>query len=541
MASRRARRLAQIAAAAVFSAACARLPPTAGPAPPIAAPAGAPTVPATSAAPAVPPARFGPEPRIVLAPSEVAALEVVDRRLASRSAAPAMSGALVIAARDLARRAAEGEPEPLGQAARRAALTAGLAYDPAPAAYLVRGPADRIGPLLSELLPADHATHVGAGAAEVEGGVVMVVLAAERRARLDPFPRELPAGGAAVLSGRLAAGLLHPRVVVSVPSGDVREAEVRDSRGAFEAHLAFPAAGGYLVEVIAQGRGGPEVAALLAVSAGPPSRERPAASRGGAAEPEDAPGAEAAVVRAIGALRARRGLGPVTASPELSAVARAHSAAMLAQGKVSHVLPGSGALVDRLRRARVPYRRAYENVARGGSALAAHEAAEESPAHLANLLARGVARVGVGIARGPLPSGGSTVYLTEILIEPVDDGAESRLTPDARVREAIWAERARAGRAPLTADAALDDLARAAAADLLRRDATDAADLDDRALALGRRLAAVDVFVASAPADAARSANLRDGRFRRVGVGVATGDSARFGPGRMFVAVLYTD
>ena len=73
---------------------------------------------------------------------------------------------------------------------------------------------------------------------------------------------------------------------------------------------------------------------------------------------------------------------------------------------MSHVLPGTGELVDRLRRARVPYRRAYENVARGGSALAAHEAAEESPAHLANLLAPGVARVGVGIARGPAAVGG---------------------------------------------------------------------------------------------------------------------------------------
>lgn len=248
------------------------------------------------------------------------------------------------------------------------------------------------------------------------------------------------------------------------------------------------------------------------------------------------------MVRAIDALRARHGLGPVTASAELTRVAREHSAAMLAEGKVSHVLPRTGELVDRLRRARVPYRRAYENVARGGSALAAHEAAEESPAHRANLLVPGAARVGVGIARGPAPTGGTTVYLTEILIEPADRGAASRLTPDARVREAVWAERARAGQPPLTADPVLDGLARAAAADLLRRDATETGDLQDRALALGRRrLAAVDVFVASGPADAARSSNLRDRRFRRVGVGVAIGDSARFGPDRMFVAVIYTD
>jgi hypothetical protein len=47
--------------------------------------------------------------------------------------------------------------------------------------------------------------------------------------------------------------------------------------------------------------------------------------------------------------------------------------------------------------------------------------------------------------------------------------------------------------------------------------------------------------VASAPAEAIRSANLKDRRFRRVGVGVATGDSRRFGAGRIWVAVVYTD
>jgi hypothetical protein len=51
----------------------------------------------------------------------------------------------------------------------------------------------------------------------------------------------------------------------------------------------------------------------------------------------------------------------------------------------------------------------------------------------------------------------------------------------------------------------------------------------------------VDVFVASDPGEAVRSANLRDRRFRRVGVGVAEGDSRRFGAGRLFVAVVYTD
>ena len=66
------------------------------------------------------------------------------------------------------------------------------------------------------------------------------------------------------------------------------------------------------------------------------------------------------------------------------------------------------------------FRSARENVARGDGALDAHRATVESPAHLANLLAPGVKLMGLGIARGALPGGQPVVYLTEILVEPLD-------------------------------------------------------------------------------------------------------------------------
>jgi uncharacterized protein YkwD len=241
----------------------------------------------------------------------------------------------------------------------------------------------------------------------------------------------------------------------------------------------------------------------------------------------------------MNATRQRRGLPALAATAELTAVARRHSAAMQEAAIVAHVLPGSGEIGDRLRGAGVAYRFAYENVAQGPSALAAHEKIEESPAHLANVLASAT-QVGVGVVRASLPSGAPTVYLTEILVQPPDDGRESALTPEARVRQALWRERARLGRPPLTADASLDALARDAAATMRGADAPEAGDLGARALA-GRGLAAVDVFVASAPAEALRSRNLPDPRFRRVGVGVATGDSRRYGARRLWIAVVYTD
>ena len=91
---------------------------------------------------------------------------------------------------------------------------------------------------------------------------------------------------------------------------------------------------------------------------------------------------------------------------------------MLRRGLLVHILPGSGDIGERLRRAKIPFRKALENLAKGQDALSAHEATEESPAHRDNLLADGPTLAGVGIARGTLPGGGPVVYLTEVIVEP---------------------------------------------------------------------------------------------------------------------------
>ena len=470
---------------------------------------------------------------------EARVVDLAAARLASAGVRPRPSSALSLAARELARAAGEGGEQLLGRARIRAALARACAADPAPIVVMARASASAAARAAADALPRARVTHLGAGAWERDGAVTVVVLAAERTLRLSPFPRDVTVGARARLSGTLGRGLARPRVLVADPSGKVREAPVRGARE-FEASVGFPAPGRYRVEVVADGDGGPEVAALLTVSAGGASLEGP--SRGPAPSPADPAAAEDAVARAVNATRRAHGLAPVRSVPALDEIARSHAAAMAAASRVAHVLPGSGDLGARLRRGRFAYRRAWENVARASDALTAHEVVEESPAHLDNVLRPEAALLGVGVARVPLPAGGAVVYLTEVLVEPPDDGAASPLTPDARVREALWSERARLRLQPLTSDVVLDALARDAAVSLAARDATaPPADLADRALALRRTLAAVDVFVASAPAEAARSANVRDGRWRRVGVGVATGDSGRYGAGRAWIVVVYTD
>ena len=115
------------------------------------------------------------------------------------------------------------------------------------------------------------------------------------------------------------------------------------------------------------------------------------------------------------------------------------------------------------------------------------------------------------------------------------------MTPEARVREALWRERARSGAPALVSDVRLDALARDVARGMAQRGEPAPGDAGANALSLGRKIAAVDAFVGARAADAARSHNLVDRRFGRVGVGVAVGDSARHGRGMLFMAVVYTD
>jgi uncharacterized protein YkwD len=493
---------------------------------------------AASAAGAGRGAVYGPEPRLAPSALERRALASARPRLASASGPPRASASLSLAARELAARAAAGDPDPISRARVRGALARALAHDVDVAALLVADAPEDAPDAAARSLPRRAATHLGAGAVERDGKAWLVLLLADRKLQLDPFPRDVAPGARAVLSGALLPPLAGPRVFITRPSGRVVEAG-----GAGGPHLRvqldFPGAGRHLVEVVAEGDGGPEVAALLTVSAGGAPLDPPAAAP--RRDPPDPAAAERAVLDALNATRGRHGLPALRAAPRIAEVARRHSEAMAAAGRVAHLVPGSGGVGERLRRAGVPYRVALENVARAASALRAHEEAEESPAHLANVLRPEPTEVGIGVARGRLPSGDATVYLTEIFVEPPDDGRESRLTLDARVREALWRERARLALPPLTSDPALDALAREAAARMLARDETEPDGLGERALALRRELAAVDVFVATEPAEALRSTNLRDRRFGRVGVGVASGSSRRFGGGRLWIAVVYTD
>ena len=397
----RARTTAALAASLVaLCSACASSPAPGPPALPASRPSHA--VPPRAATPAQ--GSYGPEPQTHLAPIEQRLLDVARASLGG-DARP--SGALSVAARELAGRAAAGDPAATSGPASREVLARALCYDPSPTVYSVRARPEDASDALARLLPVSGATHVGAGAVEQGGVLYAFVLASVRRAALEPFPRETPLGSAAVLSGELARGLRAARVFVTLPSGDVREVDTAADGSSFRAPIAFARARPV------HGRGDRGRCARAGGGGAAHRRRRRRdrraafAHRGGPPEPDDPAAAEAAIVRAMNETRRGRGLRP---SPPRrrscpSRAVTAQRCATLRRWRTS--CPGRARSGDRLRRAGIPYRFAYENVAQGPTALAAHARTSRRARRTSRTSSRRRRRSGWALPARALPIGGA--------------------------------------------------------------------------------------------------------------------------------------
>jgi uncharacterized protein YkwD len=204
----------------------------------------------------------------------------------------------------------------------------------------------------------------------------------------------------------------------------------------------------------------------------------------------------------------------------------------------AHVLPTDGSLTDRLRGRGYVYRSAGENIGLSDDAATAHEAIVGSPAHLANLLDPRHRKLGLGQVRGPSPDGGEGVYLTEVLAAPVVSSND----PAADVAKLLVSERRKRGLPELARDAALDKVASSEV-----RFAAGTGALKLQGDAAGKALeqipglesAVAELFVGTAPDEAARSKNLGDARWKYVGVAATYASSKTYGPGRLWVVLLY--
>jgi uncharacterized protein YkwD len=98
--------------------------------------------------------------------------------------------------------------------------------------------------------------------------------------------------------------------------------------------------------------------------------------------------------------RAAAGLRPVVADPELTEVARRHSADMFARGYFAHDTPEGRTPFDRMRDENVTFLTAGENLALAPTLQVAHTGLMNSPGHRANILRPQFGRLGIGIMDG---------------------------------------------------------------------------------------------------------------------------------------------
>ena len=98
--------------------------------------------------------------------------------------------------------------------------------------------------------------------------------------------------------------------------------------------------------------------------------------------------------------RAAAGLRPVVADPELTEVARRHSADMFARGYFAHDTPEGRSPFDRMSAAGVNFLTAGENLALAPTLPVAHTGLMNSPGHRANILRPQFGRLGIGIMDG---------------------------------------------------------------------------------------------------------------------------------------------
>ena len=107
--------------------------------------------------------------------------------------------------------------------------------------------------------------------------------------------------------------------------------------------------------------------------------------------------------------RANAGLAPLQVDDGLVKAARAHAAAMAAQGKLSHQLSGEPNLVQRLAaNSKTHLDQSGENVAFAGSVDQAQSSLMHSPPHRANLLNAGYNVAGFSVVRS-----GSLLYVAQ--------------------------------------------------------------------------------------------------------------------------------
>jgi uncharacterized protein YkwD len=112
------------------------------------------------------------------------------------------------------------------------------------------------------------------------------------------------------------------------------------------------------------------------------------------------PELEARMLDMVNEERAKEGLSPLRADPELAVVARKHSRDMFTRGYFAHESPEGKDPFDRMKDDKVKFHTAGENLALAQTLEIAHNNLMNSPGHRANIMNPSFGRLGIGILDG---------------------------------------------------------------------------------------------------------------------------------------------
>ncbi|MBM4318629.1 MAG: hypothetical protein FJ125_01395 [Deltaproteobacteria bacterium] len=263
-------------------------------------------------------------------------------------------------------------------------------------------------------------THLGVAAvrlAEGDGSACATVLLLHRFVRLEPWPRQVEVGGSLRLVGERLAEASRVRLLLCGPSGRVQELALVASGRRFLGVVPFvEGMGAYHLQLLAETRQGPVVAATFPIHAGiapprhPVVRLFPDPPPGSGAADEHA--TERQALTLLNRDRLRQGLAPLQLHPLLGQAARRHSEQMRDRRFFGHVSPEQLHPGDRLRRLGLGCERQAENLSIAPDAARAHALLMASPAHRRNILDPELTHVGLGAAwdHGPVRS----LFLTQL-------------------------------------------------------------------------------------------------------------------------------
>lgn len=231
---------------------------------------------------------------------------------------------------------------------------------------------------------------------------VVTLIARQKHTTLEPFPTRPLYGRAYRLAGKLDAGFKKPVLIVTLPNGKITEQSLKPSLdGEFDLDTIVvfdQGKGKYVVEILAEGKLGPEPLDIMLCYAGvdyppPPPPPKPLPT------PANLRDAERLMFQMVNRERVTRGLAGLEYDERLAGAARLHSQDMMRNGYFAHVSPTRGDLMNRMERAGIKARIFTENLASNPDIGAAHRGLMESPGHRKNILDARVTRVGIGMVR----------------------------------------------------------------------------------------------------------------------------------------------